>query len=171
MEGKNLVTILGLVLVQAVAAVLVGTITGSMLFEGVVALIFLVSGASFLLLVRTKRASAMLLVLLVFALGLIHVVYLSFVTATLWLVVMLCLDAAGFILALDLLEGPKKSKASVPRKGLPLVEKPKVIVYDVTARKSVKRAKTKKRSTAKRMTKKTAKTSSKKTARKSVRRS
>lgn len=143
MRGKTFVTILGLLLFQALAAIYM-SITTTKAFELVVAVLFLAVATS--MVAGGRRAPIGMGVLFIFALGFINVVYLSFSAITLWLVIMLCLDAAGFILTLEqLTPAPVKRRrheAATPLvarrdlidKELPGAEPAQVVVYHDEAR-------------------------------------
>lgn len=149
MGGKIFVTILGLLLTQALAAILLGMVTNNALTEAIVAVAFAMAAISFMNRGASRRKRAAMPALLAFIVGFLNIVYLSFITASMWLVVMLCLDAAGFILTLDLLGQPvrrKKKFSPVHRKKilekeLPKREKPTVVVYKANAEKADKTAK------------------------------
>lgn len=177
MQGKTFVTILGLLLFQALAALFIG-MSVAQSFELIVAVVFIITALGHVL--KGKRARPGMGLVLVFGLGFINVVYLSLISISLWLVVMLCLDAAGFILALDQLSPPPKkrtSKPSVARKDLiakelPTEEKAAVVVYKEQPKKRGRPKGTTKKKTAKKKTakKKTVKkkVAKKKTAKKTV---
>lgn len=114
MEGKILVTILGLLLAQVLGALLLGATGASFTVEAVVALVFIVSAALFLARSSKGRPYATAPAVFAFAFGFLNIVYLSFASISLWVVLLLCLDAAGFILALDQLEGRRRPLPKPP---------------------------------------------------------
>ena len=121
MEGRILVTILGLLLAQVVGAVVVGATGASFIIEAVIALIFLIAAASFLSRAAARKPGATAPAVFAFILGFLNIIYLTYTALTLWVVLLLCLDAAGFILALDQLQGR--------RRPLPKARKPRLEVY------------------------------------------
>ncbi|MBN1274781.1 hypothetical protein JXA12_00605 [Candidatus Woesearchaeota archaeon] len=152
MGGKTFVTILWLLLAQALAAILMGMLTGLVAVEYAVSFVFILAAAAYL---ATRRPRRTLVPLLAFAFGFLHVVYLSFHAVTLWLVVILCLDAVGFILAIDQL-GPRRPRRPHPvharkeilERELPRREPVKVTVYEQEQPKKPKKKAAKKKTAA-----------------------
>ncbi|MBD3209588.1 hypothetical protein GF367_04205 [Candidatus Woesearchaeota archaeon] len=149
MRGKIFVTILGLLLFQALAALYMGATAANFVTEIIVALIFIIAALVFLARGTPGNHRGAFATTLAFAFGFLHVVYLSFHVITLWLVVILCLDAAGFILSLDRLAPRDSMPPPVPptharkrtlERELPRRAPSKVTVYEQSAKQSAKRA-------------------------------
>ena len=111
MEGKTFFVLFGLGLVQVLASLYMALTAPffTINFEILVALTFAAAIAHFLhsSLLKSQPETAFLVI--AFAIGFLNVVYLSFHIITVWLVLMIILDAAGFILALEELL-PKKRR-------------------------------------------------------------
>lgn len=152
MEGKILVTILGLLLAQVLGALLIGAAGASFAVEAVVAIVFIASAAAFLARSSKNRPYATAPAVFAFGFGFLNIVYLSFASISLWVVLLLCLDAAGFILALDQLEGKRR----------PLPKPPIYQPGDMAVRKKPAKRQAAKKTSPKKASKKTTKKSSKK---------
>jgi hypothetical protein len=114
--------IIGLLLAQIIGALLMGLITGGTLIALFAASVFLLVLLYFIV-VQSRKA--VFIAALSFAFGLLHIAYLSLGTASLWQVLLLSLDAAGFVLTLDRLGPfpmpiePKPLKRYVLERNLP----------------------------------------------------
>lgn len=109
MEGKIFFALFGLGLVQVLASFYMALVTPSyvLAFEVLIALTFMAGIAHYLYSSLTRLHPETAFLVIVFAIGFLNVVYLSFHITTVWLVLMISLDAAGFILSLDQLT-PRK---------------------------------------------------------------
>ncbi len=169
MEGRIYFTILGLLLAQALSALLLAFITPMYLIEIFFSILFLIAFITFMTTAFSVPRKGLMIASIAFILGFINVVYLVFYVVNLWLVIMLCLAAAGFFLTLDKISDrrpipknvQKTHKRKILDKELPHVEPAKVTVYHGKAKKRSKKSVTKKKATKKKVAKKKAVTKKK----------
>jgi len=182
MEGKIFFTILGLLLAQGIVSYLLGFFVNLFLVEYVIAAWFFLVFAIFLGIgVKFPRHGASM-ASFAFAIGLLNIIYVVFQAVNLWLVVSLCLSAAGFVISIDLLGSSRsrkvgsQSKRQILERELPVEEEPRVVVYHrpkggkVARRKPKKAKKVAKKKVAKKKVakRKVAKRAAKKVAKKKV---
>jgi hypothetical protein len=118
MEGKIYFAILGLLILQSIAALFLGIAAKIYLIEYVVAVWFMLVFVIYLYVgVKHPRHGAAVAAFGFFV-GMLNILYLAFHVLNLWIVVVLCLSAAGMIMAMDVYSVKKKLKP--------------VLVYDVS---------------------------------------
>jgi len=115
MKGRLFVTILGLLIFQALGAALMSIAVGHSIVELSFAAVAIASAIAFLFF---KERSTLQIAVGVFALGTLNVLYLALTAITPWTVLLLCMAAAGFLLTIDEL-GAKRLSSSRTKKTLP----------------------------------------------------
>ena len=158
MQGKIFFTLFGLLLVQSMLALLqsMSLPLVHMLVEVAISAWFLLVMAIFLFIAFRHHSHAYAMLAFAFIIGLLNTVYLSIINVNSWLIIMLCLSAAGFLLALSY-TGQSKRKHTVTSynrkellsKELPTEPLPKVEIYHEPTPKKARSVAAKKKSSKK----------------------
>ena len=164
MKGILFITTFGLLIAEALGALFLSIIASQASIGIIAALLLLLAALSYALRQLKHCRLPAMPAAIGFSFGFLFLIYASFHTASLWLVILLSLNAAGFILSLDELTTPRKRRQdSFDRKAylakqLPPKPAVKVEVYEdkqkkkKAAKKKTTKKATKKKKTAKKKT-------------------